>query len=185
MSLGLNTLIVSPDTDTVFIGLPQPLSSDSIYIKTNAMGRPTKYLSMCILQQSLYSDPELSTLVENERPKTFQVLYALTGCDYTSFFSGIGKTSFFNSFLKNVRFISGKGSPSGDLSQSTNFYSTEGLLAFIRLVGCVYFDKHNSAFGGTHTPSSLYYSLEDSDDSEYNQHSRWLSIIRDAVWQRI
>ena len=46
-------------------------------------------------------------------------------------------------------------------------------------------DKHNSAFGGTHTPSSLYYSLEDSDDSDYNHHSRWLSIIRDAVWQRI
>lgn len=179
-SIGLNTLIISADTDTIFIGLPQALSSDKIYIKTNAMGKPLKYMSMYKLQDSLTSDP---TIPEEKQPKTIQALFALTGCDFTSSFTGLGKTTFFNTLIKHARFIAGKDSLSGTLSESS--YTQQGFMAFLRLIGCAYFNKHQSAFGGTQTPSSLYYSLGQSGTSEYDQHCNWLSTIRDAVWQRI
>ena len=118
-----------------------------------------------------------------ERAKTIQALFALTGCDFTSFFSRIGKVSFFNTFMKNARFIAGTDSLPGNLTENTS--TTEGFMAFTRLIGCAYFSKHHSAFGGIQTPSSLYYSLQQSDTMEYDTHCRWLSTIRDAVWQRI
>ena len=180
---GLNTLTVSADTDTIFIGLTHTLSSDRIYIKTNAVGKPLKYRSMYTLQEALLSDPDLETVPEEERAKTIQTLFALTGCDFTSFFSGIGKASFFNTFIKNARFIAGTDSLSGNLTE--NISTTEGFMAFMRLIGCAYFSKHHSTFGGIQTPSSLYYSLQQSDTTEYDTHCKWLSTIRDAVWQRI
>ena len=147
------------------------------------MGKPPKYMSMYKLQESLSSDPDLATIPEEERAKTIQSLFVLTGCDFTSFFSGIGKTSFFNTFMKHARFIAGTESLSGSLSE--NSHTTEGFMAFMRLTGCAYFNKHHSAFGGVQTPSSLYYSLGQSGISQYDQHCKWLSTIRDAVWQRI
>ena len=57
-------------------------------------------------------------------------------------------------------------------------------MAFTRLIGCAYFCKHHSAFGGTQTPS-LYYLLQQNGTTEYDTHCKWLSTIRDAVWPRI
>jgi hypothetical protein len=37
--------------------------------------------------------------------KTIQAIFALTGYDFTLFFSGLGKITFFNNFMKNARFI--------------------------------------------------------------------------------
>ena len=180
---GLNTLIVSADTDTVFIGLTHTLSSDKIYVKINALGKSPKYMSMHTLQDALLSDPDLETIPEEQRAKIIQALFVLTGCDFTSFFSGLGKVTFFNTFMKNARFIVGTDSLAGDLTD--NVFTTEGFMAFTRLIGCAYFSKHHSAFGGTQTPSSLYYSLQQNGTTEYDTHCKWLSIIRDAVWQRI
>ena len=184
-SLGLNTLIISADTDTVFIGLPQTLSSDKIYIKINTVGKPSRYMSMYKLQDALISDPDLSTVPDEKRANTIQSVFVLSGCDFTSFFSGIGKVSFFNTLMKHTRFITGTESLSGDLSQNTTPRSMEGFLAFIRLVGCAYFNKDQSAFGGIQTPSSLYYSFGLNGMSEYDQHCKWLATIRDILWDRI
>ena len=140
-------------------------------------------MSMYTLQDALLSDPDLETIPEEQRAKTIQALFALTGCDFTSFFSGLGKVTFFNTFMKNTRFIVETDSLPGDLTD--NVFTTEGFMAFTRLVGCTYFSKHHSAFGGTQTPSSLYYSLQQSGTTEYDTHCKWLSTIRDAVWQRI
>ena len=89
------------------------------------MGKPLKYMSMYTLQEALLSDPDLETIPEEERAKTIQALFALTGCDFTSFFSGIGKASFFNTFIKNAQFIAGTDSLSGNLTE--NISTTEGL----------------------------------------------------------
>ena len=43
-------------------------------------------MSMYALQDALLSDPDLESIPEDERAKTIQALFALTGCDFTSFF---------------------------------------------------------------------------------------------------
>jgi hypothetical protein len=57
---------------------------------------------------------------EEQRAKTIQALFALTGCDFTSFFSGLGKVTFFNTFMKNARFIVGTDSLPGDLMENVS-----------------------------------------------------------------
>ena len=52
---------------------------------------------------------------------------------------------------------------SGDLSESIMSCTQQNFLAFFRLTGCAYFDNTQSAFGGVHTPSSLYYSMATAD----------------------
>ena len=85
--------------------------------------------------------------------------------------------------MKNARFIVGTDSLPGDLTE--NVYTTEGFMAFTRLISCAYFSKHHSAFAGIQTPSSLYYSLQQNGTTEYDTHYNCLSTIRDAVGQRI
>ena len=75
-------------------------------------------MSMYTLQDALLSDPDLETIPEEQRAKTIQALFALTGCDFTSFFSGLGKVTFFNTFMKNARFIVGTDSLPGDLTDN-------------------------------------------------------------------
>ena len=47
------------------------------------------------LQDALLSDPDLSTIHEDKRAQTIQSMFVLTECDFTSFFSGKGKVTFF------------------------------------------------------------------------------------------
>ena len=93
-NLGLNTLISSADTDTIFIGLTQTLLADTVYVKISAIGKPARFLSMHKLQHALLSDPDLSTIAEDKRTQTIQSMFVLTGCDFISF-SGKGKVTFF------------------------------------------------------------------------------------------
>ena len=46
-----NTLIVSADIDTVFIGLPMQFPNNTVIIKTNTIGKSSKYLYMSKLQE--------------------------------------------------------------------------------------------------------------------------------------
>ena len=80
-NLRLNTLISSVDTDTIFIGLPQTLIADKVYIKISAIGKPARFMSMHKLQVALLSDPDLSTIPEDKRAQTIQSMFVLTGCD--------------------------------------------------------------------------------------------------------
>jgi hypothetical protein len=109
-----------------------------------------------------------------------QVLYVVTGCDYISFFKGIEKMYFMQTFFKYAKFItSGLDTPAGTLADITNDSS---FLAFIRLVGCAYFGKHRSGFS-TISPSNLYFSISQSNDTD--KHETWINNISEQVWLRI
>ena len=72
--------------------------------------------------------------------------------------------------LANAHFITGKDIP-GSLHQIDD----QGLFAFIRLVGTMYFKKHLSAF------VSLF-SYETSSIKQ--KHQEWLNKIREVVSER-
>ena len=66
------------------------------------------------------------------------MLFACTGCDYTSFFAGLGKASFLNAFLVYQYAICGSRLP-GLLSEHGLGEQSNSYLAFQRLVGTTYF----------------------------------------------
>lgn len=141
-------LVMSPDTDVYIIGLALRSTHDKNVMvqvsKYNA--RELRYLSLSALRLALHHDPELAPLRDGNIELALQAIYVSTGCDYTSFFSGIGKATFLKYFLQYSSFISGSGAGTlADTSLVDNKYKV-GLLAFLRLVGSVYFKKYSSGF---------------------------------------
>lgn len=133
----------------------------------------------------LDSDPDLAQIVESTRPQTLQTLYVATGCDYTSFFHGIGKVSFLTTFFQHASFIAGREDANtyGSIGQITLDSNNSAYLSFLRLVGCAYFRKHASGFP-LQTPEALFHSIP-ATNTALDKHSKWLSTIRCAVHQRI
>ena len=180
---GKNTLIVSADTDVVFIGLPTHFPNNTVIIKTNATGKPSKYLYMDKLQDAILRDPDLATIPTSNRAKVLQAVYVLSECDFVSFFTGFGKVAFFKCLLMHSDFIVGQQLLPGDLNE--NSASESGLQAFVRLIGCLYFTEHRRAFGNSTTPASLFHQLQSPENDSAIQHAEWLDAIRNEVWPRI
>ena len=86
-----------------------------------------------------------------------QTLFVCTGCDYISFFSGLGKATFLRYFFQCASFISGANA-NGSLSDIRDY--RKRFLAFVRLVGTVYSKKHASGFD-TPSPSSHFLKFAD------------------------
>ena len=109
-SAGEKKFIVSPDTDVYHIGLPL-LSSTASQVMVQ-LSRPSdkdlKLLVLNLLLNLLKHDPDLAHISNPDIiPHIMQVLYTATGCDYISFFHGIGKSYFFKVFFENAKFIIG------------------------------------------------------------------------------
>ena len=58
-----------------------------------------------------------------------------------------------------------------------------GYLAFIRLIGTVYFKKYSSGFQ-TQSPSEHFSKFKDKGLTVQEQHSKWLDDIRQTIWYR-
>ncbi|CAG2187243.1 unnamed protein product [Mytilus edulis] len=140
----LNILIYSPDTDVCFVGLPLIMSADSlknktIFIQLKDNKFEKKFLDMNALSCEIATDLLLQNI--QHLHKCLQTLFILSGCDYLSFFRGFTNRIVFDNFRKHCHFITGTEFP-GSLSENT----PNGLLAFYRLIGTLYFLKHRTAF---------------------------------------
>ena len=116
--------------------------------------------------------------------KCFQVLYICSECDFVSYFAHLGKGVFFKTIYQFATFISGHQSPStpGDLSQTTvGIDSDLGLLAFYRLILCVYFIANRACLHNYTSPVELFSSITASTIQEH--HSKALDIVRRASWK--
>ena len=101
-------LIYCPDTDGYIVGLTNLNTSADIVVELTKVGsKDRKLLFMRNLLDSLERDPDLSLVPTQDLPVIIQALYASTGCDYISSFSGIGKSSFFIAFCHYSDFICG------------------------------------------------------------------------------
>ena len=180
---GRKKLIYSPDTDVYHIGLTNiDTTSDDIIVQLSSIGTNLKLLHINEFIEALYEDPDLSSIPTSTRAKTLQILYISTGCDFVSFFVGIGKAAFLKSFFRNTEFITGQTPTStyGSLSDTTP--DSNGVLAFIRLVGVAYFEKNRGAFDDDN-PTGFFNSV--SDQCITDKHKKWYNEIRAKVWPRI
>ncbi|CAG2237373.1 unnamed protein product [Mytilus edulis] len=143
-----NILVFSPDTDVYFIGLSLisgPLSSKNILVQKNMIAERAQYLNLNDLAHSLTRDPDVTGV--SNLAKCIQVLYICSGCDYVSFFVGFGKAFFFSTFFQYAQFISGLQPKSvGMLCDTSPNSKDDGFLAFLRLIGSLYFKKHITEF---------------------------------------
>ena len=95
-----------------------------------------RYLGMNKLLSAIQNDPDLAFLPKDQLPKVLQVLFISTGCDYLSYFSGLGKSTFLKIFFQHAYFIS--GTSVGTLADTCFTNRKLGFLSFIRLIGTVY-----------------------------------------------
>ena len=185
-------LILSPDTDIYHIGLPlQHRSEKNIVIQLSTFNsKDLKYLHLSTFVTVLRNDPELrnnpdlSAIPPQLIPQVFQTIFVVTGRDYISFFSGIGKATFLRYFYQHAEFISsGKYNLPGTLADVDieGNKINSGFLAFLRLVGTVYFKRHSSGFSTT--PDRHF--NEFTHPNPLQQHCSWLEDIRQTIWDRI
>lgn len=150
-----------------------------ITIQVNPPNKGEKYANLSTLIKCLDNDPDLALLPPEKRGTIPQTLFITSGSDYTSYFSGYGKASFLNTFFQNSTFITGN-SMDGCLSQ-TREDNDSGFLAFLRLIGCLYYKKHWSAFVSRHnceTPQQLF---QLASGQQEDRHIQWMDMIRKVV----
>ena len=155
-------LVMSPDTDVFIIGLAlQSTYQKEVIVQLSAYrARELLLLNLSSLTSALRNDPDLGRLNNSDLPKIVQSLYACTGC---LFFCTIGKSTFMRYFYQYAGFISGDTDHApGSLSNVSllDHKWKRGFLAFLRLIGVVYFKKHSSGFD-IQSPLSLYSKFED------------------------
>ena len=94
-AVGTKKLVYSPDTDTYHIGMGLlhdcRLTECQIQVQINPVGKTEKYFDLTGLQGALQGDHRIGTIPTHLRLHVLQTIYTCTGCDYTSFFHGIGK----------------------------------------------------------------------------------------------
>ena len=176
---------MSPDTDVYLIGLPLFCASErDIIVQVSPIASSQlKLLHLKALVHALQNDPDLAHIDQKILPKVFQALYVVTGCDYISFFSQVGKASFMRYFYQYASFISSAREYPGTLADtclSDGMYQ-QGYLAFLRLIGTVYFKKHCTGFD-TQSPISHFQTFKDKGP---DQHLSWLDNIRQNMWFRV
>jgi len=172
-------LIMSPDTDIYHVGLPlAATTSKDIIVQLNKYtSKELLYLHLSSFLEVLAKDPDLSSIPPDKIPQIFQSVFVTSGCDITSFFSQIGKATFYRHLFKDAEFITG-GNSIGTLADTglhNNQFKT-GFLAFLRMVGTVYFRKNNTAFLDA-TPSS-HFQLFQTGLTPLKCHENWLDDIR-------
>ena len=154
-------------------------SSDIIVQLSKPSDKESRFIHMNSLIQALENDPDLSELPPSILPQILQSVYVATGCDYTSFFCGLGKASFLSTLFQYATFIALGVDPPGSLGIVSLDRDSPSLYSFLRLVGCAYFRKHTSLFSPM-TPLTLFHSISDPKDT-WDHHDKWLGIIRSKV----
>ena len=101
--------IISPDTDIYHIGLPlQCVKEKNVLIQVSPISsRSIQLVNIRELINALHHDPDLANVSQNILPHVIQTLYVVSGCDYISFFSEVGKATFLRYFFQHTSFITG------------------------------------------------------------------------------
>ena len=134
------------------------------------------------LIKALELDPDLAGLPRHNPENIFQMLYICSGYDYVPYFSDQGK---FVLCFQHASFIIGH-KMCGSLSDVSDNTRDKGFLAFIRLIGTLYFNKHYSAMvslKGVEIPQQRFNSKPCTSINE--QHRLLYNEIRTIVGDRI
>ena len=91
---------------------------------------------------------------------------------FISSFIGFDKAAFFKAFYAYSNFVSGE---SGTLFHLLN---EESYLAFLRMIGVMYFQRHRSTFSSYHSPMAHFHSHMSDKTSIKQQHLNWIDSLR-------
>ena len=176
---GKHKLVYSPDTDVYHIGLTTAdLQSNEVIVLLTPVGREMKLLHLNKLVDALESDLDLQCLPTEQIKEIIQVMYALSGCDFTSFFYGLNKNSFLKTLFENSALISTSCTTlPGSLADVKP--GGNGFWAFLRLWGW-----RTSASMVRHLKTAGCLTHLFKDQWKRNTSSG-TNAIRDAVWERI
>ena len=58
-----------------------------------------RFVNINNLKTALHDDPDLASIDRERLLSTLQMLFIVSGCDYTSYFAGIGKAVFLTAFV--------------------------------------------------------------------------------------
>ena len=186
-STGTKKLVLSPDTDVYHIGLPIIAGTelDCVVRLSSFNSLEHRFLDLQALITAFQNDPGLAAVEQVSLPSVMQMLYICTGCDFISFFNGLGKATFMATLFEYSDFICSDTTAThtpGIISDA----DPTGFLSFIRLVGCAYFRKHKAVFLPSFpTPATLFNSLIQTGQEVTSHHSAWLALIREKIWVRI
>ena len=174
-----NILVRSVDRDIAMVGLPfMPRFIDkNVYIQYDS-SKSGKYLHMNVLQKAINDDDKLSGIDISIRCSVIQTLYITSGCDFVSYWKEKGKATFFTALYNYANFVNSGASTIAHTQLSPE---TEGLFAFYRLVGCVFFNANRVSLNDFDTPIELFNSF--SRSSAIDRHTLFLDKIRKASWQ--
>lgn len=180
-------IIYSPDRDTFHVGLPfiDNWKDKHVFVQLNVSGEDffVSMSDLCSLLQADLSFQSLGSTLIAQLPLFLQMVYIVSGCDFTSFFHGHSKKQFLDVFQRDCFFITGEDSK-GLLSHFCNSTFEKGLLAFYRLIGSVYFRSYSSAFEEG-DPQTLFHTKADPLKSLLDNHLTFLNVIRDGHFHRI
>ena len=108
-------IIYSPDSDTFMIGLSliedanhSPHPHTEVVVRLDTPGAKERlYLDVNMLVDCIKRDPDLACIPQHKRAAAVQAVYVASGCDYTSFFAGVGKATFYKALFHHAPFTCG------------------------------------------------------------------------------
>ncbi len=177
---------MSPDTDVYHIGLGVYTNDKHVLVQVSALNsREVRYLDLTAFTLALKNDLDLATIPSNILPQAIQSLFVCSGCDYISFFSQLGKATFLRYFFQYASFIT-SGEPPGTLADTSldGEKYKDGYLAFMQLIGTLYFKKHATGFESS-SPATHFLKFATTGTSMLQQHQSWLEDIRQNIWDRV
>ena len=151
-------------------------------VQINLPQNPPRYIDLHKLLVCFRCDPNLSSLPQDDLGSIMLQLYIVTGCDFVSYFSGIGKATFLKCFYQHADFIAG-AHQTGSLSHTLAGNLSSGFLSLVRLTGTVYFKSNLASLVsklGFETPNQLYNSM-DPNLNEEEKHREWYLSIKRVI----
>ena len=174
--------IRSIDRDIGLIGMSHfsKFLSKEIFIEYQQ--NPIKFIDLNVLHNSLSTDSDLVSLRKEIVGKIIQTVYICSGCDFVSYFVGHGKSSFYKALFQYCRFITCQTDIRyGCLSNTDHDTYRSGLLAFYRLIGCVYFQSNRVTLNEYDSPEQILKNC--ASDDVLQKHYEFLNIIRKGTWK--
>ena len=131
---GVQILLYSPDTDVYHIGLSvvgKLHECDVIVQLSYYSDEKAKYVHMTNMITAINNDANMSEITPALRPQILQSIYVATGCDYTSFFNGLGKVTFLATFFQYAAFIAGGNIIPGTMGEMPLDTNSNAKLSFL------------------------------------------------------
>ncbi len=178
-------IIHSPDNDiyNIGFGLLNHLVDKNIWVQTKQHVYESEFLNVKRVAEKFSNSIDMSSLSLGKIGNILQMLFVVSGSDYTSYFKNHGKCSIYKTFFQNFEFIN---QIDITLDETSNKTYNKGFLSFGILMGCEYFNGCANFYNTVNpdkTPCSFFKHVNGESNSAINVKTlaKWLDEIRDTT----